>query len=393
MSAKKKVLLGMSGGVDSSVSAVLLLEQGYEVIGGFMKNWSGGTDGMDDDGLDGSKDCGWKNERRDAMRVAAQLGIPFHTFDFEKEYRERVYEYMIAEYKAGRTPNPDVLCNKYMKFDLFLKAADELQCDFVATGHYARKTVDERGIAHLLPGVDTNKDQSYFLCQLTQSQIARALFPIGHLQKSEVRDIARKHDLFVAEKKDSQGICFVGAVAMKDFLGARIAEHPGNIVTTDGKVLGQHCGFEFYTIGQREGLGVGGRGSDPASSRTGGSKGSRGSTEPLYVVERRPETNEIVVAVGDDDPALYKSVLRAGNITETYTGALATYEGKNISARIRYRQPLAECGFVILSSMQGGDAKDAVVEVTFSSPQRAIAPGQFIAFYYGEELLGSGIIS
>ena len=230
---KGRVLLGMSGGVDSSVSAVLLLEQGYEVIGGFMKNWSseGRVRGV---GEEEGDDCGWKSERRDAMRVAAQLGIPFHTFDFEKEYRERVYEYMIAEYKAGRTPNPDVLCNKYMKFDLFLKAADELQCDFVATGHYARKTVDERGIAHLLAGVDANKDQSYFLCQLTQSQIARALFPIGHLQKSEVRDIARKHDLFVAEKKDSQGICFVGAVAMKDFLGARIAEHSGSIVTTDG---------------------------------------------------------------------------------------------------------------------------------------------------------------
>lgn len=393
---KGRVLLGMSGGVDSSVSAVLLLEQGYEVIGGFMKNWSSeggvrGVGGVGGVGEEEGDDCGWKSERRDAMRVAAQLGIPFHTFDFETEYRERVYEYMIAEYKAGRTPNPDVLCNKYMKFDLFLKAADELQCDFVATGHYARKTVDERGIAHLLAGVDANKDQSYFLCQLTQSQIARALFPIGHLQKSEVRDIARKHDLFVAEKKDSQGICFVGAVAMKDFLGARIAEHPGNIVTTDGKVLGQHRGFEFYTIGQREGLGVGGRGSE-GSKGSGASTGSGGSTEPLYVVERRPETNEVVVAVGDDDPALYKSVLRAGNITEMYTGALAAYEGENIFARIRYRQPLAECGFVMLSAMQGGDAKDAVVEVTFSLPQRAVAPGQFIAFYSDEELLGSGVI-
>ncbi len=361
---KGRVLLGMSGGVDSSVSAVLLLDQGYEVIGGFMKNWS--------DGQEEGDDCGWKNERRDAMRVAAQLGIPFHTFDFEKEYRERVYEYMIAEYKAGRTPNPDVLCNKYMKFDLFLKAADEIGCDFVATGHYARKEVDGYGVAHLLAGVDKNKDQSYFLCQLTQSQIARALFPIGHLEKHEVRDIARKHDLFVAEKKDSQGICFVGAVAMKDFLGERIAEHSGNIVTTDGKALGQHRGFEFYTIGQREGLGVGGRGG-----------ADNGGTEPLYVVERRPETNEVVVAVGDSDPALYQAMLRAEHVTEAYEGALTLHEGKNILARIRYRQPLAPCTFL---------RKDHAIEVSFSVPQRAVAPGQFIAFYNGEEMLGSGII-
>lgn len=363
MNSKKKVLLGMSGGVDSSVSAVLLLEQGYEVIGGFMKNWSDGEEGDKDD-------CGWKAERRDAMRVAAQLGIPFHTFDFEKEYRERVYEYMIAEYKAGRTPNPDVLCNKYMKFDLFLRAADELGCDFVATGHYARVRRDENGIAHLLTGVDSNKDQSYFLCQLTQGQISRAIFPVGDLQKSEVREIARKNHLVVADKKDSQGICFVGKVAMSDFLGERIAEHEGNIVTTDGKILGKHKGFEFYTIGQREGLGIGGR------------LGSE--SEPLYVVERRPETNEIVVAVGDEDPALFKTMLCAMNLTEAYPGALGDYAGKKISARIRYRQPLAGCVFVVTG---------ANLEVHFDAPQRAVAPGQFVAFYNGDELLGSGVIS
>ena len=208
MDKKPRVLLGMSGGVDSSVSAVLLLEQGYEVIGGFMKNWSEGDD----------EDCGWKTERRDAMRVAAQLGIEFHTFDFEKEYREKVYEYMIAEYKAGRTPNPDVLCNKYMKFDLFLQKADELGCDYVATGHYARVARDADGAAHLLAGKDSNKDQSYFLCQLTQEQIRRALFPIGELLKPEVREIAKKHGLAVADKKDSQGICFVGKVQMREFM-------------------------------------------------------------------------------------------------------------------------------------------------------------------------------
>jgi tRNA-uridine 2-sulfurtransferase len=358
MNPKKKVLLGMSGGVDSSVSAVLLLEQGYEVIGGFMKNWSDG------------EDCGWKAERRDAMRVAAQLGIPFHTFDFEKEYREKVYEYMIAEYKAGRTPNPDVLCNKYMKFDVFLRAADELECDFVATGHYARVMRDADGTTHLLAGVDKNKDQSYFLCQLTQEQILRALFPIGHLEKSEVREIARKNNLSVAEKKDSQGICFVGKVAMADFLGERIAEHSGNIVTTNGKILGQHKGFEFYTIGQREGLGVGGR---------------EGNSLPLYVVERRPETNEVVVAVGDDDPALYRTTLFATDITETYLNALQKVIGKGILARIRYRQPLATCTIVAFPSAQE-------LEVQFDVPQRAVAPGQFVAFYEDEELLGSGVI-
>ncbi len=352
MASKPKVLLGMSGGVDSSVSAVLLLEQGYEVIGGFMKNWSDGDEG---------EECSWRTERRDAMRVAAQLGIPFHTFDFEEEYRRLVYEYMIAEYKAGRTPNPDVLCNKYMKFDLFMREADKLGCEFVATGHYARKVVDQTGASHLLAGVDANKDQSYFLCQLTQEQISRALFPVGDLEKPAVREIARKNNLVVAEKKDSQGICFVGQVQMKDFLSERITQHEGNIITTDGKVIGKHTGFEFYTIGQREGLGIGGG-------------------TPFYVVERRADTNEVIVAVGDEDPALFKSELTATNITETIPGNLEKYFGKKIQARVRYRQPLAECVF---------DGE----RVLFTEPQRAVAPGQFVAFYDGEELLGSGIIA
>jgi len=371
--AKGKVLLGMSGGVDSSVSAVLLLEQGYEVIGGFMKNWSqdgahtpppyqgGGRGEVERAGTPALAECDWRDERRDAMRVAAQLGIEFMTFDFEDEYRKLVYEYMINEYKAGRTPNPDVLCNKYMKFDLFMREADKLGCDFIATGHYARKIVDKNGVAHLLAGVDANKDQSYFLCQLTQEQIARSLFPIGHLEKPEVRKIAERANLSVAQKKDSQGICFIGQVTMKDFLAERITPHTGNIVTTDGKIIGQHQGFEFYTIGQREGLGIGGG-------------------TPLYVVERRPETNEIVVAVGDEDPALYRTELTATDITETIPGNLEKYYGKKIQARVRYRQPLAGCVF-------DGSA------VTFDQSQRAIAPGQFVAFYDGEELLGSGIIS
>lgn len=354
----KKVLLGMSGGVDSSVAAVLLLEQGYEVIGGFMKNWSTNDEG---------EECEWRRERRDAMRVAGQLGLKFYTFDFEEQYRSKVYEYMIDEYKAGRTPNPDVLCNKYMKFDLFLKEADKLGCDFIATGHYARRTDDADGVAHLLVGLDENKDQTYFLCQLNQDQLKRSLFPIGDLQKSRVREIAREHKLPVAEKKDSQGICFVGQVDMQQFLEARIAPHDGNIVTTDGKLLGKHRGFEFYTIGQRGGLGIGGG-------------------TPLYVVDRRPETNEVVVAVGADDPALFRTDLIATQISETIPRAIDRALGEPISARIRYRQPLVGC---VISR---GEA-DGYFSVHFSGLQRAVAPGQFIAFYRGEELIGSGVIA
>lgn len=353
---KPKVLLGMSGGVDSSVSAVLLLEQGYEVVGAFMKNWSDG---------DAGEECSWRSERRDAMRVAAQLGIELHTFDFEEEYRQNVYEYMIREYEVGRTPNPDVLCNKYMKFGFLMREAKELGCDFVATGHYARTQRDGDGTTHLLAGVDQNKDQSYFLCQLNQDQLNKALFPIGELEKSEVREIAKKHDLVVADKKDSQGICFVGKVEMVDFLRERIPEKTGNIITTSGEVIGQHKGHQYYTIGQRTGLGIGGG-------------------TPYYIVERRPETNEIVVAVGDEDSALFASKLSAADISETISGNIENYIGKRLYARIRYRQPLQEC---ILDSMDNG-----TLSVSFTKKQRAVAPGQFIAFYDGDELIGSAVI-
>lgn len=354
--AKQKVLLGMSGGVDSSVSAILLLEQGYEVIGVFMKNWSDGGDG---------EECSWRSERRDAMRVAAQLGIPLHTVDYEQEYREHVYEYMIAEYKAGRTPNPDVLCNKYMKFGYLIQEADRLGCDFFATGHYARKTVDADGVSHLLAGVDKNKDQSYFLCQLNQQQLSRALFPIGNIEKSEVRRIAKEHQLPVADKKDSQGICFVGKVKMQEFLAERIPEQPGNIITTTGEIIGQHKGHAYYTIGQRTGLGIGGG-------------------TPYFVVERRPETNEIVVAIGKDDPALLANTVYASNINETVEGCLAVFVGQELYARIRYRQPLERC---ILQSCSEGK-----VEVRFLQDQRAVAPGQFIALYNDDELIASAVI-
>jgi tRNA-uridine 2-sulfurtransferase len=354
--SKKRVLLGMSGGVDSSVSAILLLEQGYEVIGAFMKNWS-------DSDID--SECSWRTERRDALRVTAQLGIEFHTFDYEEEYREEVYEYMISEYEAGRTPNPDVLCNKYMKFGYLLREAEKLDCDFIATGHYARIDRDD-GLSHLLAGVDQNKDQSYFLCQLNQDQLEKVLFPIGELQKSRVREIAHDYDLVVADKKDSQGICFVGKVKMQDFLQERIPEEEGNIVTTSGEIIGTHKGHACYTIGQRTGLGLGGG-------------------TPYYIVERRAEKNEIVVALGDEDPALFKSKLIATDLAETVDGNLVKYAGQAIQARIRYRQALQGCQF--------SRNDDGSLSVVFDEAQRAVAPGQFIAFYDGEELLGSGVIS
>ncbi|MFA6522204.1 MAG: tRNA 2-thiouridine(34) synthase MnmA [Patescibacteria group bacterium] len=353
-SQKQRVLLGMSGGVDSSVAAVLLLEAGYEVVGAFMKNWSNGTD---------STECDWHEERRDALRVAAELGIELHTFDFEKEYRAEVFEYMIAEYQAGRTPNPDVLCNKYMKFGYLLGEAKKLNCEFIATGHYARLVRDAGGNAHLLAGVDPTKDQSYFLCQLTQDQLAHCLFPVGDLLKSRVREIAREHNLAVAEKKDSQGICFIGKVSLTDFLKTRIPPQVGNIVTPTGEIVGTHQGFAYYTIGQREGLGVGGG-------------------EPMFVVEIRPSTNEIVVA-REGDAALFASSASAINLSETNVGALRI--GEPLLARLRYRQPLIACTI---------ESLEPEVVIRFDEAQRAVAPGQFIAFYdlKGEELLGSAVI-
>ncbi len=346
----------MSGGVDSSVTALLLQKQGYEVVGAFMKNWSDGTE---------TEECSWRKERRDAMRVAAQLNIPLLTFDFEKEYRAEVFEYMISEYKVGRTPNPDVMCNKYMKFGYLLREAKRLDCDFIATGHYARLQKDKKGVLHLLAGIDQNKDQSYFLCQLMQEQLKHILFPIGDLKKKKVREIARKNNLVVADKKDSQGICFVGKVKMQDFLKNQIPETVGNIVTTAGKIIGQHKGQAYYTIGQRSGLGIGGG-------------------IPYFIVDRRPETNEVVVALGEDDPALFSSKLVASNIIETIPGNLEKFIGKKIKARVRYRQPLQNC---IIEKIKNGK-----VYVNFKKNQRAVAPGQFIAWYAGQELIGSGVI-
>ncbi len=330
----------MSGGVDSSVSAALLLEAGYEVIGGFMKNWS---------------NCEWRADRRDAMRVAAQLGIPFLTFDFEQEYRDKVIEYLFAEYEIGRTPNPDVMCNKLVKFDLFLKQADKLGCDFIATGHYAR--MDE---GRILVGTDQNKDQTYFLWAIKPEVLPRVLFPVGHMTKPEVRRKARELRLPVADKKDSVGICFVGEVDIQEFLKSRITPHPGEVVTTSGEVVGRHEGMAFYTVGQREGLSFGGG-------------------TPYYLVEKRPVTNQLVVS-SNYDQALYQKIL-SGSQSNWFREPVA---GTRCQARIRYRQPLASCTMTKID--------DADISVEFDEPQRAVTPGQSIVFYDGEEMIGGAII-
>jgi tRNA-uridine 2-sulfurtransferase len=356
---KKRVLVGMSGGVDSSVSAALLLEQGYEVIGGFMKNWS---------------DCDWREDRRDAMRVAAKLGIEFYTFDFEKQYREQVVEYMYREYEAGRTPNPDVMCNKYMKFDLFLKEADRLGCDFVATGHYCRtKELKNKGTEEhfILAGKDSNKDQSYFLWAVNPAVVPRILFPVGELLKPEVREKAEELGLATAKKKDSQGICFIGEVDLMEFLKERIKPDPGLIVDMEGRELGQHEGLAYYTIGQRHGLDVGGG-------------------TPYYVIEKRPETKELVVS-SNYHPQLYGKELEV--IDLNWFGEKLKNQGteelKNIKARIRYRQPLQDC---VISFENGPRPPAPGAHVSFKEPQRAVTPGQSIVFYNGDVMLGGGII-
>lgn len=365
---KKKVLLGMSGGVDSSVSAVLLLEAGYEVIGAFMKNWS---------------DCQWREDRRDAMRVAAKLGIEFHTLDFEKEYREKVVQNLFDEYAAGRTPNPDVLCNKYVKFDLFVKTADRLGCDYVATGHYARSGVghlptkfgtagspnlsedalSSSGDHCLIQAQDQNKDQTYFLWAMPREVLSRTLFPLGDLTKPEVREIARKHDLSVAEKKDSVGICFVGEVDIVEFLKQEIEPKPGPVVTTDGRVVGEHEGLAFFTIGQRHGLGVVGGG------------------PPYYVVRKDAERNTLIVGT-EVDPELFSEELTAGQLNWL---AESPKESFDCLVRVRYRQDLQQARV---------ELKEDNVKVVFKESQRAITPGQSLVMYTEDGVvLGGGIIN
>ncbi|WP_188466241.1 tRNA 2-thiouridine(34) synthase MnmA [Bizionia arctica] len=395
---KKRVIVGLSGGVDSSVAAYLLKEQGYEVIGLFMKNWH-------DDSVTISNECPWLDDSNDAMLVADKLGIPFQSVDLSKEYKERIVDYMFNEYEKGRTPNPDVLCNREIKFDVFMKIALELGADYVATGHYCKKSTlekDGKEVYQLIAGADNNKDQSYFLCQLSQEQLAKALFPIGELQKPEVREIAKQQDLITAEKKDSQGLCFIGKVRLPEFLQQQLKPKEGVIVEvpadldaykqerptfhskeeelqylsrkiaytlSSGKVVGKHQGAHYFTKGQRKGLAVG------------------GTVEPLFVIDTDVVENVIYTGQGNQHPGLFKSALFVSNEELHWIREdLKLQDGENMEvlARIRYRQPLEK-------AMLYKEASGLYVE--FQNPQSAITEGQFVAWYLKNELVGSGVIS
>lgn len=391
----KRVVVGLSGGVDSSVAAYLLKEQGYEVIGLFMKNWH-------DDSVTISDECPWLEDSNDAMIVANKLGIPFQTVDLSEEYKERIVDYMFREYEMGRTPNPDVLCNREIKFDVFLKIALDLGADFVATGHYCRKdtlTKNGKTIHRLLAGKDPNKDQSYFLCQLSQDQLAKTLFPVGELLKPEVRQIAKEQGLITAEKRDSQGLCFIGKVRLPDFLQQQLKPKEGIIIEVpenspvfdlqsnqneetmvsyskkyeytpkDGNVVGKHQGAHFFTKGQRKGLAVG------------------GTKEPLFIIETDVKENIIYTGQGKNHPGLYRKGLFVKQEEVHWVREdlkLTAGEQLEVNARIRYRQPLDQA---TLHQTANG------LYVIFKNPQSAITEGQFVAWYNDEELLGSGVIS
>lgn len=350
--AKPRVIVGMSGGVDSSVAAYLLKKRGYEVIGVFMKNWTHEQE---------TGECPWEQDYSDMRQVCEQLNIPYYTFNFEQEYRDRVFAYFLKEYQAGRTPNPDVMCNTEIKFKVFLERAQELKADFMATGHYARLRKSADGI-HLLKGKDENKDQTYFIHHLAQQQLRKIIFPIGHLPKPEVRKIAEQAGLVVAKKPDSQGICFIGKINFRKFLENYLPKQPGNIQTVEGTVLGRHQGLAFYTIGQREGLGIGGTG-------------------PYFVVDKDLKTNTLRVAQGEYHPALFGKTLMAKDI-HWMSGKAPT--GKKLTAKIRYRTPDQSCSLK--------KVKTNTWKIDFQQAQRAITPGQFIVFYSGQECLGGGVI-
>jgi len=389
----QRVVVGLSGGVDSSVAAYLLKEQGYEVVGLFMVNWHDTTGTLEGD-------CPWRDDRVFAELVAKRLDIPFHVVDLSEEYRRRVVDYLFAEYERGRTPNPDVLCNREIKFDAFLKEALRLGADFVATGHYCRKetvaAADGTERYRLLAGADANKDQSYFLCQLSQEQLSRALFPVGGLTKPEVRRIAAEQHLATAQRKDSQGICFVGKVDLPVFLQQKLAARRGNVheiradwpgyarraasddlpalaepwryTVRDGKKIGEHSGAHFYTIGQRKGLGIGGR------------------RESLFVLATDVVQNVIYVGEGDAHPGLYRRALfiEAGQLHWIDPAErMQAGQRRRFQVRIRYRQPLQEAELVVRS--EGG-------YLLFDEPQRGIAAGQFAVWYDGPRLVGSGTI-
>ncbi len=388
---KEKVLVAMSGGVDSSVVATLLVQQGYDVTGAYMKQWS---DTKDITGL-----CQWKKDRRDAMRVCAHLDIPLITLDFEKEYKEWVMGYMFAEYEAGRTPNPDVMCNKYIKFDAWLGKVRELGFEKMATGHYAsikksRNQENEKTFFQLVQAVDTDKDQTYFLHQLNQEQLAHTMFPLGEYTKTEVREMARRFNLPTAEREESMGICFVGEIPMKEFLQQKIKKSPGNIVTESGEVLGQHEGLSFYTIGQRH---LGMQISDVRMQN---------DKQPLFVVQKKFDTNELVVGT-EDSGMLYKkeitvvdmhwisgSTFAKATVDKPASVAITPFaqEGNGqeshfplkCEVRLRHRQVLqsAQC-----------DLHNGELSIRFDEPQRAVTPGQFAVVYKNGTCLGGGSIT
>lgn len=394
-----KIVVGLSGGVDSSVAAYLLQKQGHEVIGLFMRNWNDASVTLEDE-------CPWIEDSNDALLVAKKLGIPFQVIDMSELYKERIVDYMFAEYEKGRTPNPDVLCNREVKFDVFLETALSLGADKVATGHYARldSFTNENGeeVYQLLAGKDNNKDQSYFLCQLSQKQLSKALFPIGELTKPEVREIAREMELATADKKDSQGLCFIGKVSLPTFLQQQLKAKEGEIVEifsdfaeyhkekpefsskleeleylsakihykkSDGKVIGKHQGAQFYTIGQSKGLGIGGH------------------KESCFLISRDMENNLVYVGEGRNFPGLFRKALKIDNSELHWVREdlrLKKGESMEVMARIRYRQPLEKA---TLYQFEEG------FFIEFENPQSAIAEGQFAAWYVGDELLGSGVIS
>ncbi len=397
---KKRVVIGLSGGVDSSVAARVLINQGYEVIGLFMKNWHDTTGVL-------KSDCPWLDDKFDAEAVARKLDIPFHFVDLSDEYRARVVDYMFSEYEKGRTPNPDVLCNREIKFDVFMEKAFELGADYVATGHYCRKETIETpdGPVHrLLAGADPNKDQSYFLCQLSQQQLAKSLFPIGDMQKPRVRQMAAELKLVTAHKKDSQGICFVGKVDLPVFLQQKLAAKEGDVLLVppqcelfnrkwkaaahqpsdeileelsqpyDFKLphaqkIGTHNGAHFYTIGQRKGLNIG------------------GFPEPLFVIGVNVVHNQVYVGMGQEHPGLFRHVLKISNNEVHWIRpdlALNSGESRNLKVRIRYRQALQQA---TIHQRSNG------LFIVFDQPQRGITPGQFAAWYQDDELTGSGVIN
>lgn len=395
----EKVVIGLSGGVDSSVAAYLLKEQGYDVIGLFMKNWH-------DDSVTISEECPWLEDSNDALIVAEKLGIPFQTVDLSVQYKERIVDYMFNEYEKGRTPNPDVLCNREIKFDVFLKIAMQLGADYVATGHYCRKGTlinkDGNETFQLLSGVDGNKDQSYFLCQLSQEQLSKTLFPIGELTKPQVRQIAADNELITADKKDSQGLCFIGKVRLPEFLQQKLKPKKGVIVEVpssidqynkqvpnftdkkeelmffskkpyykidDGKIVGEHQGAHYFTKGQRKGLDVG------------------GTKEPLFVIDTDVDENVIYTGQGKAHPGLYRRTLFVTNEELHWVRtdlALKVDETMEVMARIRYRQSLQKA---TLYKIDNG------LYVDFDEMQSAITEGQFVAWYIDDELIGSGVIS